>query len=134
MGKLPRVSLERHLEWIHTFLQERLDEILNDYLRFDHNQALFFVKTLPDPLWRHRVRELHLKDRPYHFARGCCLCEWEPMGMTMDGLVDYLKDIGPYDEPPTLDTENDTPPPHQRRIQRMMSLLGRTSLGAVRKS
>ena len=33
------------------------------------------------------------------------------MGMTMDGLLDYLKDIGPYDEPPTLDTEDDTPPP-----------------------
>jgi len=32
------------------------------------------------------------------------------MGMTMDGLLDYLKDIGPYDEPPTLDTEDDTPP------------------------
>ena len=28
--------------------------------------------------------------------------------MTMDGLVDYLKDIGPYDEPPTPDTEDDT--------------------------
>jgi len=35
--------------------------------------------------------------------------------MTMDGLVDYLKDIGPYDEPRTPDTEDDTlsPPPEE---------------------
>ena len=44
--KLPGVSLESHLKRIHTFLQERLAEIPNDCLRFDHNQAPFFLKTL----------------------------------------------------------------------------------------
>jgi len=120
MRKLSRVSLKSHLERIHAFLQERLDEIPNDCFRSDHNQALFFLKTvIPDPLWRFRVRELHLKNRPYHFAGGCRLCEWEPMGMTMDGLVDYLKDIGPYVEPPTADTEDDTspPPPSEEDIE-----------------
>ena len=30
--------------------------------------------------------------------------------MNMDGLVEYVIEIGPYDETPTLDTEDDTPP------------------------
>ena len=133
MGKLCGVSLGSHLEQIHTFLQERLAEILNDCLRFDHNQSLFFLKTLlPNPWLRYRIRELHPQDKPYHFAGRCCLCEWEPMGMTMDGSEDYLRGIGPYNEPPTPDTEDDTYHHHPRRIPRMMSLLGRMSLGAMR--
>jgi len=30
--------------------------------------------------------------------------------MTMNGLVDCLEDIGPYNKPPTPDTEDDIPP------------------------
>jgi len=37
--------------------------------------------------------------------------------MDMDGLVEYLMDIGPDDEPPTLDTEDDTPPRPKEDIE-----------------
>ena len=94
--KMPGVSLGNHLERIHTFIQGRLLGTSNDSLRFDHNQALFFLKTLSsDPLWCYRIKELHPKNRLYHFAGGCSLCEWEPTGMDMDGLVDRPIDIGP---------------------------------------
>jgi len=104
--------LESHLERIHTFIQGRLLETLWDFFRFDYNQALSFLKTLlSDSLWHYRVKELHAKDRSYHIATGCFLCEWEPIGMCMDGLVEYVIDIGLYDEPPNHDTEDETPPP-----------------------
>ena len=32
------------------------------------------------------------------------------MWLDLHGLVDRFIDIGPYDEPPTPDTEDDTPP------------------------
>jgi len=71
MEKMPRVILE-----IETFIHGRLEGILNDYLRFDHNQPLFFLLTVSsDPLWCYRVKEIHPKDRPFHFIGGCCLCE-----------------------------------------------------------
>ena len=39
------------------------------------------------------------------------MCEWEPIGLDMGRLVECLMDIGPYDEPPTPDTKDDTSPP-----------------------
>ena len=33
------------------------------------------------------------------------------MGLDLNGLVDDLIDITPYDEPPTPDTKDDTQPP-----------------------
>ena len=63
---MPGVNLESHLEKIETFIHGRLLEIANDYLRFDHNQELFFLLTLlTDPLWRYRVKELYPKTRPF---------------------------------------------------------------------
>jgi len=112
MGKMPRVSLKVHLEQAHTFLQVRLEEIPNDCLIFVHNQTLFFLLTHKrDPLWHYRVKRLHPRLRSFHIDGRCCLCDWVPMEMTMGELVDYLIDIGPYEEPPTPDREDDTPPP-----------------------
>lgn len=33
------------------------------------------------------------------------------MEITLNELVDYLIDVGPYEEPPTPDSEDATPPP-----------------------
>jgi len=67
---MPGVSLTSHLEQVETFIHGRLEGIPNDYLRFRHNQALFFLLTLlGDPLWRYRVRELHPKTRLFSFFR-----------------------------------------------------------------
>jgi len=109
---MPRISLESHFEKIETFIHRRLLRITNECLRFDHNQTLFFLLTLSrDPLWRSRVKKLHPKTRPFHIAGRCFLCEWELIWLDLHGLVDRLIDIGPYDEPPTLNTKDDTPPP-----------------------
>jgi len=51
--KIPRVSLESHLERIETFVHGRLMGTPNGILRFDHNQALFFLLSpSSDLLWR----------------------------------------------------------------------------------
>jgi len=112
MGKMLGMGLESDLEWIETFIHGKLLGIPNDCLRFDHNQTLFFLLTLSrDPLWCYKVKKLHPKTRPFHIIDGCFLCELELIGLDLHGLVDRLIDIGPYDEPPTLDTEDDTLPP-----------------------
>ena len=66
-----------------------------DWLRFDQNQALFFLWALSsDLLWCYRVKEVHPKNKPFPFVGGCCLCEWEPIGLDLYGLVDCLIEIG----------------------------------------
>jgi len=94
---MPGVSLTSHLEWVETFIHGRLEGIPNNCLRFAHNKALFFLLTLlGGPVCCSRVRELHPKTRLFNFFNRCCLCEWEPMGMNLAGLVDHLIDVGPY--------------------------------------
>ena len=44
-------------------------------------------------------------------TRDCCLCKWHAMGFNLNELVDHLMDVGPYDEPPTPDSEDANPPP-----------------------
>ena len=106
------VNLTSHLERIETFLHRRLEGILSDYLRFGHNQVVFFLLTfLSDLVWRCRVSELHPKNKLFHFVRRCYLCDWEPLGLDLEGLVDHLIDIRPYNQPPNPDTEDVTPPP-----------------------
>jgi len=81
-------------------------------LRFDHNQALFFLLTLwGDPLWRYTVNELHPEERAFMVAGDCCLCKWQPINFNLNELVDHLIDVGPYDEPPTPDSRDANPPP-----------------------
>ena len=46
LGKIPGASLVSHLERVEIFLHVRLAEVPNDCLRFDHNQAFFFLLTL----------------------------------------------------------------------------------------
>ena len=33
------------------------------------------------------------------------------MGLGLEGIVDHLIDVGPYDQPPTADTEDGSPRP-----------------------
>jgi len=111
LGKLPGESLESQLERVKIFFFARLAEVPTDCLRFGQNQTFFFLLTLlRDPMWHYRINQLHPKRRPIEIPRGCSLCEWEPMEMTLNELVDYLIDVGPYEEPPTPDFEDTTPP------------------------
>jgi len=85
LGKVPRVSLESHLERVEIFIHGRLAEVPNDCLRFNHNQALFFLLTLwGNPLWHYRVEELHPGERAFMVARDYCLCKWQPMGFNLN--------------------------------------------------
>jgi len=112
LGKIPGVSLESHLERVKIFIHGRLAEVPDDCLRFDHNQALFFLLTLwGDPLRRYRVEELHPGERAFMVARDYCLCKWQPTGFNLNELVDHLMDVGPYAEPPTPNSEDANPPP-----------------------
>jgi len=100
------------LERVEIFVHGRLAEVPDDCLRFDHNHALFFLLTLwGNPLWRYRVEKLHPGERAFMVARDCCLCKWQPMGFNLNELVDHVMDVGPYDEPPTPDSEDANPPP-----------------------
>jgi len=100
------------LEQVKIFIHGRLAEFPNDCLRFDHNEALFFLLTLwGDPLRRYRVEKLHRGERVFMVARDCCLCKWQPMGFNLNELVDHLMDAGPYDEPPMPDSEDANPSP-----------------------
>jgi len=44
------------------------------------------------------------------------------MGLDLAGLVDHLIDMGPYNQPPTLDTEDETHNHQRRRILKIKSL------------
>ena len=46
LAKIPGASFESHIERVEIFLYGRLAEVPDDCLRFDHNQALFFLLTL----------------------------------------------------------------------------------------
>jgi len=52
----------------------------------------------------------------------------------MGELVDYLIDIGPYDEPSTPDTEDDTPPPPLEEDIENDESVGENELRVVRMS
>jgi len=89
MEKRPGISLASDLARVDGFIHGRLEEILNDYLRFGSNHTLFFLLTLlGDLVWRYRVRKLHHKTRLFIFFDSCCLCDYEPMGMNLVRLVD----------------------------------------------
>ena len=112
LEKVPGASLESHLEQVEIFLDGRLAEVPDNCLRFNHNEALFFLLTLwGDPLWRYRVNGLHPGERAFMVAGDCCLCKWQPMHFDLNELVDYLIDISPYDEPPNPDSGDANPSP-----------------------
>jgi len=122
-------SLTIHLEQVETFIHGRSEAIPNDYLRFGHNQAPFFLlNLLGDLVWRYRVRELHPRTRLFTFFGRYCVCGREPTRMNLAGLVDHLIDMGPYDQPPTLSTEDETHHHQGKRILKRMSLLGKIRL------
>ena len=91
MERRTGVSLTSYLGRVEAFIHRRLEEIPNNCLRFRSNQALFFLLTLlGDPMWCYGVRELYPKTRFFSFFGRYCMCDWEPIGMNLVGLVDHL--------------------------------------------
>ena len=56
------------------------------------------------------MNEFHPKNRVPDDVRRCYLCDWEFIRMDPQELVEQLHDVGPYDEPLTHITYDDTPP------------------------
>ena len=65
-------------------------------LRFEENQIFFLLLTLKgDPKWRYRVDELYPRAREARPWGRYYWCDWQPMGMSVIELVDYLRENAP---------------------------------------
>ena len=99
----------RHVMWV---LTRYVGDRPNNCLESDYNWVVFVLLTLKgDPEWRYRVDELLPRARDPHPWRSYCWCDWEPVGIDMEDLLDYLRMEGPHD----LDylqtaRKEDTPP------------------------
>jgi len=60
--------------------------------------VVFLLLTLKeDPVWRYCVDELHPWAHDPRQWGHCCWCDWEPLGIDIEDLIDYLRLEGPHD-------------------------------------
>ena len=99
----------RHVRWV---LARYLGDRPNSCLESEYNRVVFVLLTVKgDPEWRYRVDELLSRARDPRPWGSCCWCDWEPVGIDMEDLLDYLRMEGSHDLDylPTA-SEGDAPP------------------------
>ena len=103
----------------------------NSCLEIEYNWVVSVLLTLKGDLeWRYRVGELFPRARDPRPWGSCCWCDWEPMGMTVVNLINYLRLEGPHNQKliSTASEEDALSPGDERREalrKRGMALLKR---------
>ena len=82
-----------HVRWV---VARYLDDRPNSCLVIENNRVVFLLLTLKGgPMWHYRVDELHLRVRDPCPWGHCYWFDWEPFGIDIGNLIDYLRLEGP---------------------------------------
>jgi len=112
LTKKPGQSVWDHIRCMRGVLARYMEDMPNSCPGIENNRVVFLLLTLMgDPEWHYRVDKLYPQAHdPCPWGR-CCWCEWEPMGISIVDLINYLRLKGPHslEHIPTA-SEEDTPP------------------------
>ena len=98
-----------HVRWV---LARYIEDTPHNCLRIEDNRVIFLLLTMKgDPQWCYRVDELHPRACDHRPWGNWCWCDWEPIGMSIVNLINYLRLEGPYDQEriPTASEEDASP-------------------------
>jgi len=98
LAKKPGCGLWDHIRHVKWVLARHLEDVPHCCLRIEDNRVIFLLLTLKGDLERHyRVDELQSRAHDHRQCGKYCWCDWEPMGMSIVDLINYLRLEVPHD-------------------------------------